>query len=290
MNKRYEKYKNEVDKYLIDFLADKEVFHRELIDSMRYSLLAGGKRLRPILVMEFCRMCGGDINKVLPIACSIEMLHTYSLIHDDLPCMDNDKLRRGKPTNHMVYGETIAVLAGDALQAEAFNTILSSNLSPEIRAECARILASSAGESGICGGQYLDMKGGEKHLDIDRLYYMCNKKTATLIAAACEMGAVAGEGTKNQIMVAHKFGMDMGLAFQIRDDILDEISSDEVLGKSIGSDANSGKTTFYSLLGLENCENIIINLTENAIKNIDNEFNDIEFISKLALKLSNRNH
>ena len=183
-----------------------------LAEAMRYSLLAGGKRIRPILVLEFCRISGGDIDAALPVACAIEMLHTYSLIHDDLPCMDNDDLRRGKPTNHIVYGECTATLAGDALQAEAFGTILRSSLPAERRAACAEILANAVGLDGMCGGQYLDMLGEGKPLTAGDLDEINSRKTGALLIAACQMGVAAAGGNENMLEAAARFGASIGMA------------------------------------------------------------------------------
>ncbi|NLH01440.1 MAG: polyprenyl synthetase family protein [Clostridiales bacterium] len=264
MYPRYNEYKAMIENYLGSCFDDRAVSHAELLQAMRYSLLAGGKRVRPVLVLEFCAAAGGCSETALPVACAVEMLHTYSLIHDDLPCMDNDDMRRGKPTNHKIYGETTAVLAGDALQAEAFKTILSSKLPADIRAECARILADAAGENGICGGQYLDMKGESEYLKVDELFEMCRRKTASLISAACKIGAVIGRADEKQLEAAESYGNFVGLAFQIRDDIIDVLSTSEELGKPAGSDAREGKSTFMSLLGLEKCEEYLTELTEKA--------------------------
>ena len=160
----FKEYKDLIDGELEKYFCGEGMPQKGLFDSMKYSLTAGGKRIRPILVLEFCRISGGDTEKALPVACAIEMLHTYSLIHDDLPCMDDDELRRGKPTNHVVFGECTAVLAGDALQAEAFGTILRSELPAENRALCAEILADAVGADGMCGGQCLDMLGENRQL------------------------------------------------------------------------------------------------------------------------------
>ncbi len=288
MQSQYNENKAMIEEYLNSCFDDKSVSHAELLDSMRYSLLAGGKRIRPILALEFCKAVGGDTKMALPVACAIEMLHTYSLIHDDLPCMDNDDLRRGKLTNHKVYGETIAVLAGDALQAEAFKAILSCGLPAEKKAECARILADAAGENGICGGQYLDMKGESTSLSGNELSDMCRRKTASLIAAACRMGAVAGGASENQLLAAESYGYDVGLAFQIRDDILDELSTAEELGKPIGSDRREGKTTFMGLYGLEKCEEQLKLLTDRAKKIARKELQNPEFLAELADELCSR--
>lgn len=259
-----------------------------LAEAMRYSLLAGGKRIRPILVLEFCRISGGEINAALPVACAIEMLHTYSLIHDDLPCMDNDDLRRGKPTNHVVYGECTATLAGDALQAEAFHTILSTELPADVRAECARLLAEAAGENGICGGQQLDMEGEGKVLTKEELMDINDRKTSAMIHAACLMGVTCGGGNAQQRAAAAQYAKALGLAFQIRDDMLDVISTEAELGKPIGSDAREGKNTFMALYGLERCGAYVHELSEQAAAAVDGVFADSAFLQQLARSLADR--
>lgn len=246
-------YKVLIDTKLAEYFRADDMPQAGLFEAMRYSLNAGGKRIRPILVLEFCRITGGDCDKALPVACAIEMLHTYSLIHDDLPCMDNDDLRRGKPTNHVVYGECTATLAGDALQAEAFGTILRSELPAEARAECARILADAVGADGMCGGQFLDMIGENKLLTADELDEINSRKTGALLIAACTMGVAAAGGNEKQSEAARRFGAAIGAAFQIRDDMLDVISTSEQLGKPIGSDAQEHKNTYMALYGTERC-------------------------------------
>lgn len=288
MNSRYNEYKCAIEKYLSDYFDLSDKAHLILLDSMRYSLMSGGKRIRPVLTLEFCRMSGGAPYDALPIACGVEMLHTYSLIHDDLPCMDNDAMRRGMPTNHKVYGETTAVLAGDALQAEAFRSILSCGLPADTRAECAGILADAAGENGICGGQYLDMLGESCPLSETELRLMCEKKTASMISAACMMGAVVGGADENKISAAESFGRGLGLAFQIRDDILDVCGADAELGKPVGSDAREGKNTFMSIYGLEKCEQMVAELTARAKSVVSETFTDTEFIFELADELMKR--
>lgn len=259
-----------------------------LAESMRYSLLAGGKRVRPMLVLEFCRISGGNVEKALPVACAVEMLHTYSLIHDDLPCMDDDDLRRGKPTNHVVYGECTAVLAGDALQAEAFSSILHAELPAERRARCAMILADAVGVNGMCCGQYLDMSWEGRALSEKELNEIHKNKTGALIAAACMMGVAAAGGSETQISAAEKFGYELGLAFQIQDDLLDVLSTPEELGKPIGSDADENKNTYIVLLGQAGCENAVRQLTENAKEVLRASFDDTAFLEELADTLSVR--
>lgn len=260
-----------------------------LAEAMRYSLLAGGKRIRPMLVLEFCRVSGGDIESALPVACAIEMLHTYSLIHDDLPCMDNDDLRRGRPTNHKVYGECVAVLAGDALQAEAFRYILSSKLPADRKALCGEILAEAVGFDGMCGGQYLDMLGEGKALTEQELTDINSRKTGALLIAACQMGVAAAGGTRLQMDAAGHYGAAIGMAFQIRDDMLDVLSSTEELGKPIGSDAQENKNTYMALMGEDGCRKTIDRLTTLAKGVLEEAFEDTAFLSDLADQLATRN-
>ena len=242
--------------------------------AMRYSLLAGGKRIRPILAMKFCEAAGGAMEEALDFGCGVEMLHTYSLIHDDLPCMDNDDLRRGRPTNHKVYGECVATLAGDALQAAAFQTVLSAegpwqekgSFAPAV---AAKILAEAAGEQGMCGGQYFDTIGDGKLLHTaEELTVINNKKTGALLRAACMMGVAASSGHRvveeRCFEAARVYATNVGLAFQIRDDMLDVIGSAEEFGKPIGSDASNRKSTYVTLLGLEECERRVLAYTERA--------------------------
>ena len=283
-------YKSLIDEKLAEYFMPAGLPYDGLLESMRYSLTAGGKRIRPILVLEFCRISGGDIQKALPVACAVEMLHTYSLIHDDLPCMDNDDLRRGKPTNHVVYGECTAVLAGDALQAEAFGTILRSELSADARANCAEILADAVGSDGMCAGQFLDMKGENMVLSEDELNEINSRKTGALLIAACRMGVAAAGGSDEQLEAAALFGAAIGAAFQIRDDILDVISTDEALGKPVGSDAKENKNTYMALYGQERCMQMIRRLTESAKSLLGGAFTDTDFLCGLADSMVTRDN
>ncbi len=259
-----------------------------LAEAMRYSLLAGGKRIRPMLVLEFCRIAGGNIEMAMPVACAIEMLHTYSLIHDDLPCMDNDALRRGKPTNHVVYGECTATLAGDTLQAEAFGTILRSDLPAERRAACAGILADAVGLDGMCCGQYLDMIWEGRDLTEQELTDINSRKTGALLAAACQMGVAAAGGSQRMLDSAGHFGAALGMAFQIRDDMLDVLSTEEELGKPIGSDVQEHKNTYMVLLGKDGCEKTVQKITKFAKEILKEGFEDTAFLEELADALSVR--
>lgn len=275
-------YKTLIDAELSEYFKPSGLSYDGLLDSMRYSLTAGGKRIRPMLVLEFCRISGGDTEKALPVACAVEMLHTYSLIHDDLPCMDNDDLRRGKPTNHVVYGECTATLAGDALQAEAFGTIARSSLSAEARVNCVEILADAVGCDGMCAGQYLDMIGEHKQLNEDELNDINSRKTGALLTAACRMGVAAAGGCEAMLEAAGRYGACVGAAFQIRDDILDVISTSEALGKPVGSDAQEHKNTYMALLGEKKCMEMIEKLTQQAKNAIEGAFEDTKFLCELA--------
>ena len=275
-------YKDRIDAALETYFISPPESLAGLAESMRYSLLAGGKRIRPTLVLEFCRICGGDIDAALPVACAIEMLHTYSLIHDDLPCMDDDALRRGRPTNHVVYGECTATLAGDALQAEAFGTILRSALPAERKARCAEFLADAVGLDGMCGGQFLDMLGEGKKLSEQELADINSRKTGALLTAACRMGVAAGGGNEAQLEAASLYGAAIGAAFQIRDDMLDVLGNEQELGKPIGSDAQEEKNTYMALYGAEHCSQMIEKLTARAKDVLSGVFDDTAFLSALA--------
>lgn len=272
-----------------------------LEEAMRYSLLAGGKRIRPILTMKFCEAAGGTMEDALDFGCGVEMLHTYSLIHDDLPCMDDDDLRRGRPTNHKVFGECVATLAGDALQAAAFRTVLSAGearRSP-IRALAAGILAEAAGESGMCGGQYLDTLGDGQPHTLEELKDINGQKTGALLRAACQMGvAAAMSGVEVDASwdawmdAAGEYAENLGLAFQIRDDILDATSTAQELGKPIGSDAANQKTTYVTLLGVAACEEKVRFYTERAKSALGQTgwAGNPDFLLELADRLAVRDH
>ena len=282
-------YRNRIDAALAEYFTLGDEFPQaRLAEAMRYSLLAGGKRIRPILVLEFCRIAGGDVEAALPVACAIEMLHTYSLIHDDLPCMDNDALRRGRPTNHVVYGECTAVLAGDTLQAEAFGTILRCDLPAERKAACAEILASAVGLDGMCGGQYLDMSWEGRKLSEQELTEINSRKTGALLVAACQMGVAAAGGSRLMLDTAGHFGAALGMAFQIRDDMLDVLSTAEELGKPIGSDSQENKNTYMVLMGEEGCRQTVARLTDFAKNVLGEAFEDTAFLRAMADSLADR--
>jgi len=262
--------------------------YEPLLESMRYSLIAGGKRIRAIICMKFCEAAGGKIEAAIPAACAIEMLHSYTLIHDDLPCMDDDDMRRGKPSNHIKFGEFTATLAGDALQAYAFETVLKSKLPPDAVVKMAQVLAENSGPHGVCGGQYLDLSSEGKDIAMGQLLETYLLKTSALVSAGAQMGAIAGGGTVTQIYAAKQYAKAVGLAFQARDDILDLTATAEKLGKPIGSDKENQKTTLASLLGIEKCKKLIQIETENALQVIDGNFENAKFLKSLAKFLVGR--
>ena len=258
----------------------------ELFDAMEYSLLAGGKRLRPIFVLDFCRMCGGDWQNAAPFAAALEMIHTYSLIHDDLPCMDNDDFRRGRPTNHKVYGETMAILAGDALLTDAFMLASSAQLpDPKQMGLAISVLAQNAGSLGMVGGQVLDIRSEERELTEQEVIDIQSRKTGALINAACVLGVIAGGGTEKQIEAAATFAGALGMAFQIRDDMLDVIGTQEEMGKGVGTDET--KNTFVKLYGLPKCEELVQKYTAAAIDALS-AFEDSSYMTALAKSLTDR--
>ncbi len=257
-----------------------------LFDAMEYSLLAGGKRLRPIFALDFCRMCGGEWENAAPFAAAIEMIHTYSLIHDDLPSMDNDDFRRGRPTNHRVHGEAMAVLAGDALLTDAFMVASRTKLpKSEDMATAIGLIAEGAGSLGMVGGQVLDIKSEERELTEGEVLDIQRRKTGCLISIACCLGVLAGGGTVAQLEAAARFAAGLGLAFQIRDDMLDVIGTQEEMGKGVGTDDT--KNTFVRLYGLKKCEELVDSYTRYALDAL-NAFEDTEYMSCLAHSLTNR--
>ena len=270
-----------------------------LEEAMRYSLLAGGKRIRPILTMEFCRAAGGSPEEGLDFGCGLEMLHTYSLIHDDLPCMDNDDLRRGKPTCHKMFGECIATLAGDALQAAAFRTVLSVpgpwEEDPTAPGHAAKVLAEAAGELGMCAGQYWDTLGDGQPHTLEELTAIHDNKTGALLRAACMMGVLASAGHRKVdpscLKAARAYASHLGLAFQIQDDVLDATSTTEELGKPVGSDAANRKTTYVTLLGVQSCEKLVLEHTRLAKQALEQGdwLGGTEFLGWLADLLASRN-
>ncbi len=280
------RYRDHIEAYLKGWysrFADEP--QAKLYDAMQYSLLAGGKRLRPIFAFEFCRMCGQPWEKATPLAAAVEMIHTYSLIHDDLPCMDNDDYRRGRLTNHKVYGEAMAVLAGDALLTDSFCVAATAELPGTAMANGIGILSECAGSLGMVGGQALDILSQERTLTEEEVLHVQSRKTGCLISAACCLGVLAGGGNETQLDAAGRFAANLGLAFQIRDDILDVIGTAEELGKAVGVDGS--KNTFVRLYGLEKCNRLVESYTDQALEALA-VFADSRYLCRLAQQLTSR--
>ena len=281
---RSRRYREFIENYLSDInKAHVNQPQKPLFEAMDYSLLAGGKRLRPVFAFDFCRMCGADWKKAAPFAAAVEMIHTYSLIHDDLPSMDNDDFRRGRPTNHKVYGEAMAILAGDALLTDAFLVASRADVSHMGRA--IALLAQCAGSLGMVGGQVLDIMSEERELTAQEVVDIQSRKTGALIHAACGLGVLAGGGTEQQFEASCRFAEALGLAFQIRDDMLDVIGTQEEMGKGVGTDET--KNTFVKLYGLEKCEELVQKYTREAIDALD-VFEDNQYMTDLAKSLTDR--
>ena len=287
LEERSRTYREYIEEFMAGYYARfDDQPQKPLYDAMRYSLLAGGKRLRPVLAMEFCRLCCGDWKKAAPFGAAIEMIHTYSLIHDDLPSMDNDDFRRGRPTNHKVYGEAMAILAGDALLTDAF-TVASTAELEDIRTlrTAIGVLSECAGSNGMVGGQVLDIMSEERELTEQEVLDIQTRKTGCLINAACALGVLAGGGSEVQFDAACRFAAGIGLAFQIRDDMLDVIGTQEEMGKGVGTDA--AKNTFVRLYGLEKCEELVQKYTAYAIDALK-AFADTDYLIALAQSLTDR--
>ncbi len=255
--------------------------YEALGDAMSYSLKAGGKRIRPILVFEFCRMCKGKLSDALPAALAIEMIHTFSLIHDDLPCMDNDDFRRGRPSCHKAHGEAVALLAGDALPFEACLSVADSSLEPKKAIKVVSVLSECS--LGMIGGQTIDIGGA----NTENLLKMYSLKTSMLIKAACVCGCICAGADKRLCALAGEYAYELGLAFQITDDILDVTGNEQILGKPVGSDEKSDKVTYVSLFGQEKAKKAAAEHTERALSLLDG-FDDNEYIRRLSTELLDR--
>jgi len=282
---RYAAYQAAIESYLNELFTEKQPYG-QLFESMRYSILAGGKRIRPVLTLEFARLGGIDWHLALPYACALELVHNYSLIHDDLPCMDNDDLRRGKPTNHKVFGETMAVLAGDALQPEAFALIANApSLSAQSRIDAVQVLSKACGADGMVAGQVLDTVCHVE--DEEALTLLHRLKTGAMIAGAADLGCVAAEMSGEKRAQAIEFAAQLGLAFQIRDDMLDVMGDEQEFGKPIGSDKEEGKITFVDLKGLDGCARLVDECTKRAKAAIA-DWEDHDFLWELADRMVGR--
>ncbi len=263
MTELLKRYSVRVEEELEKSVGSVGASYDRLIEAMRYSLMAGGKRLRPLLVLEFCRVCGGDTDKALPFACAVEMIHTYSLIHDDLPCMDDDDYRRGRLSCHKVYGEDVALIAADALQSLAFETAAKADLPPDRIADAVRSLASHSGVHGMVGGQMIDILMNGRSPSYEDILKMYSLKTSALLKTACEMGCLAA-GKPECLAAADEYADNLGLAFQIRDDILDVIGDQNRTGKAVGSDDKNQKSTVVAFCGLEKASEMVLEYSEKA--------------------------
>lgn len=278
-----------IEKALNSYInGGRKKYKEKVWESMAYSLLGGGKRIRPKLTLAFCSLCGGKQEDALPFACAVEMIHTYSLIHDDLPCMDNDEMRRGKPTNHIVYGEDMALLAGDGLLNMAFEIMLGSRLDPNTVVSAMSVMAENSGVNGMVGGQCIDLQSQGEKIDLKTLEAMDMGKTVALIRAACEMGVIIGGGNNEKLEAAAAYAQGVGMAFQIRDDILDVIGNAKELGKNTGMDAENEKCNYVSLLGPKRAQELVHEYTELAVTALNVFDNNGAWLKDFALEMENR--
>ena len=261
-----ETIKEKIEQELESVLAKAKTPYIELLEAMRYSLLSGGKRIRPLLLLDFYELCGGKAEDALPFAAAMEMIHTYSLIHDDLPCMDDDDMRRGRPSCHKAFGEATALLAGDALLTMAFSVAANTKTVPAERVtEAIALLSDCAGTHGMVAGQVMDLRFETESPDEEALTFMVLKKTGCLLEAAAAIGCILAGAGRETVRLAREYGAYVGLAFQMIDDILDQTADEALLGKPVGSDQKNGKTTFVTLLGLEKTKEKAEELTAKAL-------------------------
>ena len=283
-------YNAKVENVFNKYLPDAKSNYKILTDSMRYSFLLGGKRIRPALLLEFYKICGCNDDSAVNFAVALEMIHTYSLIHDDLPCMDYDDLRRGKPSNHKVFGDDIALLAGDGLLTHAFYIASDTKGIPNERIiEALKELSFLSGYKGMVAGQIIDLESEGKNIDAELINELNLLKTAGLLRAAAKIGVILAGGNDDLKQAADDFGINLGIAFQIVDDILDTTSDTVTLGKPIGSDLKNNKSTYLSIYGIDKCKKMVKNLTENAIKSLEIFNGNTEFLRELTLYLAERN-
>lgn len=266
----------------------------QIIDAMKYSVDAGGKRIRPVLMLASCQMFGGAISDVVPFACALECIHTYSLIHDDLPAMDNSDLRRGKPTNHKVFGEAMAILAGDGLLNLAFEIVLKGEFSESVSdrniIKATSYLSSCSGISGMIGGQVIDIESENKLIDKKTLRTLQEKKTGALIRAAVACGAIIAGADDEDIALLEEYALNLGLAFQIKDDILDVEGDSTILGKPVGGDEELNKNTYVSLYGIDEAKNLLDNHSNLAKKSLEKYGKKAEFLLEMADYLLQRSN
>ncbi len=290
MDKIYNELVKKIDFYLLKYLKSKDEFPPIIFKAMRYSIFAGGKRIRPVFLLLTAKSCGMNINSIMPVACAIEMIHTYSLIHDDLPAMDNDDFRRGKPTSHKKFGEAIAILAGDALLTKAFETICECYryIPTDKVIRVIKIIANAAGINGMVGGQAADIIFENKKISEETLYFIHSHKTGTMIKASILSGAILSGVDNKELKLWNRFGKIAGLIFQITDDILDRTSTTEKLGKTAGKDLKQKKATFPAFYGIEKSKQIVSNLLLEAKKILYKIKRPTEYILNLIELIANR--
>ncbi len=279
-----QRIQREVDAAFDSILAVPDDSRARLVEAMRYAAIGGGKRVRPLLLVTVAEMYGGSRQAAIRAGCAIEAIHVYSLIHDDLPCMDDDAMRHGKPTVHIAFDEAIAVLAGDSLHALAFELLASREVSPDpfIRAELVGALASASGHNGMAGGQVMDMVADEEEFDLHTVTRLQQLKTGALLAAAVEMGAILGKVPEEARGHLRNYARDIGLAFQIADDLLDEEGDEEKAGKALRKDAEQGKATFVSLMGVDKAREQAKALSEQAIGHLVQHGKEADLLRALA--------
>ncbi len=290
MKKQLKERISVIDKSLDTYLAPLNNPQSLIYDAMRYSIFAGGKRLRPILMWETAKLFGKEWEDVKPFACALEMIHTYSLIHDDLPAMDNDDLRRGLPTSHIRFGEDIAILAGDALLNKAFEVIANADTNPEVTIKALKVLSDASGSEGMIGGQVVDLKSEGKRIALNELKYIHSLKTGALIRAACCVGAIVADASQTDFSLVDEYARNLGIAFQIRDDILDITGTTEEFGKPIGSDADSMKNTYITICGLDESLTLVNEYSQKAKRALSKFSDKSEFLLELTDYLIDRKY
>ncbi|CEO12693.1 polyprenyl synthetase family protein [Paraclostridium sordellii] len=284
---------NKIEQLLNEYMPKEEGYQKKVFESMNYSLKAGGKRLRPILTLEACKIVGGEEKDAIAFAVAIEMIHTYSLIHDDLPALDNDDLRRGRKTNHKVYGEAMAILAGDGLLNYAYEIMLKESIGKndsEKYLKAINEIAKAAGIYGMIGGQVVDIESEGKKIDMDKLDFIHMNKTAAIIIGCMRAGAIIGNATDKQLEDITKYAKNIGLSFQIVDDILDIVGDEAKLGKNVGSDIDNEKSTYPSLIGLEKSKEVANQLIKEAKASINQISKDNAFLNGLAEYIVDRDY
>ncbi len=283
----FEEYYKLAEQGLEKFMHFEDCPQKTIYEAMKYSVDAGGKRIRPVLTLAAAELCGGKAEDALPFACAIEMVHTFSLIHDDLPCMDDDDMRRGRPTSHKVYGEGMAVLAGDALIIKAFETAVSANVPADRIVKAVGYLSKLSGCKGMIGGQVVDLESENSEISAETLEFLHVNKTSALIQCALLLGGASAGADEKTMSALFEYGLCLGLAFQVQDDILDVCGDSEMLGKQVGSDAEKGKSTFVTMYGLEKSRQMVADYTCRA-KTALSDFEGNEFFCQLADSMANR--